>query len=78
MATADGVFDDEERRAFERIVMRILHKTSVLLDLSDLGFDLALYFAPLAREAAALTLPPTNTQSGFSSRNGRNSATLSP
>jgi general secretion pathway protein E len=26
-------------RAYERIVMRILHKTSVLLDLSDLGFD---------------------------------------
>jgi general secretion pathway protein E len=26
-------------RGFERIVMRILHKTSVLLDLSDLGFS---------------------------------------
>jgi general secretion pathway protein E len=26
-------------RAFERIVMRILHKTSVLLDLADLGFS---------------------------------------
>ncbi len=26
-------------RAFERIVMRILHKTSVLLDLTDLGFS---------------------------------------
>jgi general secretion pathway protein E len=26
-------------RGFERIVMRILHKTSVLLDLSDLGFE---------------------------------------
>jgi general secretion pathway protein E len=30
-------------RGFERIVMRILHKTSVLLDLSDLGFELREY-----------------------------------
>ncbi|MFT3775365.1 MAG: type II secretion system ATPase GspE [Minicystis sp.] len=30
-------------RGFERIVMRILHKTSVLLDLSDLGFSVRDY-----------------------------------